>query len=80
VIIERLAAAGAAGAKASSIREFYERASGKSIHEKTVGMTLYRLQGEGLVRREGHVWFSALPKAETENPGGDTPGPFNPAT
>jgi hypothetical protein len=78
VVLERLEAAGGMGSKASAIREFYERAFGKTIHEKTVGMTLYRLQREGLVRREGHTWFLAPPKTETENPGGDTPGPINP--
>jgi hypothetical protein len=77
IVLERLSEAGSEGSKAAAIREFYERSFGKTIHEKTVGMTLYRLQGEGLVRREGHIWFSVPSKAETENPGGETPGPIN---
>ena len=45
------------------------------IHEKTVGMTLYRLLQDKLVRREGHTWFLVpQPIAETKNPGGETPG------
>jgi hypothetical protein len=80
VILERLKVAGSEGSKAAPIREFYERTFGKIIHEKTVGMTLYRLQNDGLVCREGHTWFLAPPKAETGNPGAETPGPINPQT
>jgi hypothetical protein len=80
VILERLRVAGAEGSKAAPIREFYERTFGKGIHEKTVGMTLYRLQNDGLVRHEGHTWFLAPPKAETGNPGVVAPGPINPQT
>jgi hypothetical protein len=80
VILERLEVAGKSGSKASAIREFYERTFGRPIHEKTIGMTLYRLQLDGLVRHEGHTWFLAPPKAETGNPGGETPGPFNQQT
>lgn len=79
-VISRLAAAGDRGSKAATIREWFETTFGKTIHEKTVGMTLYRLQTEGLVRREGHTWFLAPPKAETGNPGGETPGPINSET
>jgi hypothetical protein len=78
VILERLKVAGSEGSKAAPIGEFYERTFGRIIHEKTVGMTLYRLQKDGLVRHEGHTWFLAPPKAETGNPGADTPGPINP--
>jgi hypothetical protein len=77
ISLDRLVAAGGSGTKAAAIREFYERTYGKPIHEKTVGMTLYRLQNDGLVRRDGHTWFLAPPKAEMENPGGETPGPIN---
>lgn len=80
VILDRLMAAGPEGSKAAPIREFYERTFGKIIHEKTVGMTLYRLQNDGLVRHEGHTWYLAPPKAETGNPGAETPGPINPET
>jgi len=77
-ILARLKAVGMNGSKASPLREFYERTYGKAIHEKTVGMTLYRLQNESLVRRDGHTWFLAQPMAETRNPGVAAPGPNNP--
>jgi hypothetical protein len=76
-VLNRLAAVGDKGVKAAPIREWFETTFGEQIHEKTVGMTLYRLQKEGRVRRDGHIWFLAPPKAETENPGGETPGPIN---
>jgi hypothetical protein len=79
-VIDRLKAVGNSGSKASPLREFYERTFGKVIHEKTVGMTLYRLLNEGMVRREGHTWFLAQPMAETGNPGAATPGRINPQT
>ncbi len=74
VVLEQLGVAGIAGAKAATIREYIERTFGDIIHEKTVGMTLYRLAKEGLVRRDGHNWFIVPPKAETVNPGVAAPG------
>lgn len=65
------------GAKAADLRDYIERTFGEEIHEKTVGMTLYRLSKESLVRRDGHIWFSAAATAVTENPGADTPGSDN---
>jgi hypothetical protein len=75
-VLKHLLNAGAAGAKAAAIREEYEREYGIILHEKTVGMTLYRLAKEGLARRKGHFWFSVHPpqRGETENPGGEAPG------
>jgi len=72
--LARLRAAGDTGAKAAEIREFYERTFGEVVHEKTVGMTLYRLLKLNLVRRNGHTWFFGPPSAETKDPGGETPG------
>ena len=80
VILDRLRVAGADGSKTSVLREFCEREHGRIIHEKTVGMTLYRLQKDGVVRRDGHIWFLASQNANAENPGADTPGPINKAT
>jgi hypothetical protein len=76
IAVDRLLATGEAGLRASDIREYIERTypSSTAIHEKTVGMTLYRLLKEGLVRRKGHVWFFVPPKAETKNPAGETAG------
>lgn len=65
------------GLKASEMRAHIERLRNETLHEKTVGMTLYRLSEGGLVRREGRVWFYVPQGAETKNPGGETPGPIN---
>lgn len=74
IVIAQLASAGEAGAKAADIRKFIEQTYNQTVHEKTVGMTLYRLSKDGLARRDGHTWFSAKPEAETENPGVGAPG------
>lgn len=78
-LAKALKEAGATGAKAAPLREAYARAYGIDIHEKTVGMTLYRMANDGLVRRDGHTWFLAeAPNgAEAENPGAATPGSDN---
>lgn len=57
IILSRLQAAGEQGAKAADIRRFIFRTYDSDIHEKTVGMTLNRMQAAGTVRREGHVWY-----------------------
>ena len=62
------------GQKANELRTFLESTYGMKLHEKTVGMTLYRLSRERAVRREGRIWFFVPSKAETKNPGGETPG------
>jgi hypothetical protein len=74
VVLEQLREAVPAGRKAAELREYIERTYGESIHEKTVGMTLYRLSRDKLVRREGHTWFFGSAPAETENPGDEAPG------
>ncbi len=76
-VLAALSQAGEEGAKAAAIREKFEAASGASIHEKTIGMTLWRLSREGLVRRDGHTWFSVSPPAKAENPGAGAPGSDN---
>ena len=78
-LLQRLREAGTEGAKAAPLREMFERAYGETIHEKTVGMTLYRMSKGKLVTRDGHTWFIATAPqgAETVNPGGDTPGSEN---
>lgn len=75
IVLERLLAAGDVGSKAADIREFIEKTYDIEIHEKTAGMTLYRLQVQGKVRREGHTWFFVPQSAETKNPGVAAPGP-----
>lgn len=75
VVLDRLRIAGDAGAKAKELRDFIEQTYKTEIHEKTVGMTLYRLKKAELVRIDGRTWFLAKPEgAGTRNPGGETPG------
>jgi hypothetical protein len=77
LVLERLLAVFPNGIKASEIRDYIQEtypASGE-LHEKTVGMTLYRLFKDGLARRDGRMWFSVKPQGGTKNPGGETPGP-----
>jgi hypothetical protein len=76
IALMRLREAGNEGARAKTIREYVQSTYGVEIHEKTVGMTLYRLLKEGLVRREGHVWFFVPHGAETKTPGVSAPGVF----
>lgn len=79
IVLERVEEAGSEGTRAARIRRYIERVYGNDLHEKTVGMTLYRLKQDGLVRRDGQTWFFVPPQAETENPGAGTPGPDNDA-
>ena len=72
IIGDRLREAGDSGSKAADIRKFILDTYDADIHDKTVSMTLNRLQKEGLVRREGHIWFSA--SVEAKNPGAENAG------
>lgn len=74
VVLEMLKQAGEKGGRASAFRDLIERTYGEALHEKTVGMTLYRLSQKNKARRDGHNWFYVEPSGETENPGGETPG------
>ena len=65
--------------RAGTIRKNLEEI-GIKTHEKTVGMTLYRLLKDGVLRRDGWDWFfvpadqrNANSKAK-EAPGGEAPG------
>jgi hypothetical protein len=75
-VIEALKTHGQKGTKAADIRAAYESARGMKLHDKTIGMTLYRLSKEEppLARREGRIWFFVEPNGGTKNPGGGTPG------
>jgi len=64
IILDQLQAAGEEGAKAADIRRFIFRTYKSDIHEKTVGMTLNRMQAAGQVRRDGRSWF-LIQKKET---------------
>jgi hypothetical protein len=74
IVLERLKAAGKNGTRAAPIREHIRTTYGKDIHEKTVGMTLYRLANEKLAHRLGITWFYGPASPETQNPGAPTPG------
>ncbi|MCZ8548420.1 hypothetical protein OOJ09_30000 [Mesorhizobium qingshengii] len=78
-ILAFLKECGASGAKVSAVKEQLSKAYGFETHEKTPGMTLYRLLKEGKVRRGGRIWFYVDPAmaVKTENPGDDTPGNDN---
>ncbi|AUC93945.1 hypothetical protein CWS35_06295 [Bradyrhizobium sp. SK17] len=75
ILLERLQEAAADGSKAAPLRDYIQQTYNIEIHEKTVGMTLYRLLKKGLVRRLGHVWFFVpqIP-ADTKKPGDPPPG------
>src|SRR5258708_4076122 len=57
IILERLQVTADEGCKAADIRRFIYRTYKSDIHEKTVGMTLNRMQAAGQVRRDGRSWF-----------------------
>jgi hypothetical protein len=66
-VLGRLKLAGERGLKASDLRQYYENAFATTLHEKTIGMTLYRLSKEELVRRDGRTWFYITPQGESSN-------------
>jgi len=57
-ILGRAEAAYPSPVRAKALKVEYEKAFGTEIHEKTVGMTLYRIaQRDRSMRREGWDWF-----------------------
>ena len=62
-ILEELELAFPASMKAKRLRGKLEQL-GFSVHSKTVGMSLYRLSNEGLVRREGKGDWFFVPESE----------------
>lgn len=74
LVLQKLKKAGLAGLKAADLRASIEALRGTTLHEKTIGMTLYRLSIDGLVRRDKRTWFFV---PETKNPGAVTPGSIN---
>lgn len=79
IVLNRLREIAPNGDRSLPLRRYLEQVHSLHVHEKTVGMTLYRLSQEGLVHRQGQTWFygpqaeQSLP-AEAENPGAGTPG------
>jgi hypothetical protein len=56
IVLERLQAAGQEGTTAADIRAHARAWVNVGFHQKTIGMTLYRLAKSGLARREGRIW------------------------
>lgn len=59
--------------KATALHNQLEEA-GHRLHDKTVGMTLYRLSQDGYVRRKGREWFFVPESERAEN--GNSPEPL----
>ncbi len=62
-VLNRLREIAPIGERSLPLRQYIERAHSLHVHEKTVGMTLYRLSQEGIVHRKGQTWFYG-PQAE----------------
>ena len=58
-ILEYLQGVGDTGGGVREIRRYLADAHGITVHEKTPGMTLYRLLKDGFVTRQGRIWFVA---------------------
>jgi len=71
LILEHLRQAGDKGTTANAIRSWLLNVHGISTHEKTPGMTLYRLSKQGSVTRNGRTWFLSSAPAEKGNPGSE---------
>lgn len=56
--------------KAKELQDAYEQAYGDELHPKTVGMSLYRLSLDKLVKREGQKWFYSQYPTNTQIFGG----------
>jgi hypothetical protein len=65
IVMDQLKAAGGAGTRTALILNHIETTFGDDVSAKAVGMTLNRLQKEGLARREGHTWFYVPPQTAT---------------
>jgi uncharacterized protein (UPF0335 family) len=52
--------------RAKNLRESL-KAKGRDVHDKTMGMTLYRLSKEGEMRRDGWDWYYVKNKQEELN-------------
>jgi hypothetical protein len=70
-VLEKLKLAGDKGLKAADVRKYYEDTFSTELHEKTIGMTLYRLSKESLARREGRTWYYVAPGGDAQNQVGE---------
>lgn len=55
--LEALRAVHPASMRAAQVQAEAERKAARKFHEKTAGMTLFRLSKDGLVRRSGWDWY-----------------------
>ena len=57
-ILERARLAYPKAVRASDLRRAYEEVTGRAVHDKTFGMSLYRLSLDGAMKREGPAdWY-----------------------
>jgi len=82
MILEFLKVRGEEGARVGDIKEYIQNTYGIEMHDKTPGMTLFRLQKQDRVARHGRIWYfvPAAQNGEAGNPGATTPGPNNSQT
>lgn len=71
-ILDYMRSVGGKGAKAGEVRQHLSDAYGITVHDKTPGMTLYRLSKDGLVKRKGRNWYAVEGKKENEASSADT--------
>lgn len=57
LVIEQAREAHPAPVRANALKKTLEDLRGEELHDKTVGMTLYRLSKDGIMRREGWDWY-----------------------
>lgn len=58
------------GAKSNAIAVAYKDRFGRGLHQKTIGMTLYRLLQSNAVARQGRIWrlcSSTVPSQESQS-------------
>jgi hypothetical protein len=64
--------------RAAELSKLAQAELGRAFHEKTAGMTLYRLSVDGTASRDGHDWFfvpaTEAQSAEQDNPDGEPSG------
>lgn len=66
-ILEILERAGLRGASVGDVKSQLETDYGLFLHDKTPGMTLYRLQKQGKVSRTGRIWSITQPVDDSGN-------------
>lgn len=67
LVLDKLISSGAEGIKASIIKDEII-SQGIEMHDKTVGMTLYRLSKDGLAKRDGRIWYFVSGVQQKEPP------------